>query len=53
VWQDVIALDYRRPGSISRQLPRDVANPQARALLLSSTARSWARLREAYEATSS
>jgi rhamnulose-1-phosphate aldolase/alcohol dehydrogenase len=53
--KDVIALDYRRPGfKISREVADAiVANPQARALLLSKHGTiTWgATVREAYEAT--
>src|SRR4029453_10217975 len=53
--KDVIALDYRRPGfKISREVADAiVANPQARALLLSKHGTiTWgATLREGYEAT--
>ena len=53
--KDVIALDYRRPGfQISREVADAiVANPQARALLLSKHGTiTWgATVREAYEAT--
>src|SRR5215813_9752398 len=53
--KDVIALDYRRPGfKISREVAETiVANPQARALLLSKHGTiTWgATVREAYEAT--
>jgi rhamnulose-1-phosphate aldolase/alcohol dehydrogenase len=53
--KDVIALDYRRPGfRISREVADAiVANPQARALLLSKHGTiTWgATVREAYEAT--
>ena len=53
--KDVIALDYRRPGfRISREVADAiVANPQARALLLSKHGTiTWgATVREAYQAT--